>query len=221
MCSTKDNIDKLEFDPNSWVANFTCSCEIFFVLCATLYVKYAVNALYLFSVKKEYLGKKFFVNINYITFFLVLILVSACRDDILNMESQQAFTEDFIYDEVEQLERLVFTNYNSTERWGMNQSQWWGRRFNIEGGSFEAKFNFRDFDLFRLRGGWTPSNVGIFQQKWSNYWRYVRDINAFLDRVDDSGAMRNDPERTMELKAEMRFLRANLYTKLIKFAVLI
>ena len=85
-------------------------------------------------------------NIKYITFFLVLILVSACRDDILNTESQEAFTEDFIYDEVEQLERLVFTNYNSTERWGINQSQWWGRRFNIEGGSFEAKFNFRDFD---------------------------------------------------------------------------
>ncbi len=99
----------------------------------------------------------------------------------------------------------------------MNQRQWWGRRFNIEGGSFEAKFNFRDFDLFRYRAGWTPSNVGIFQEKWSTYWRYVRDINAFLDRVDDSGAMQKDPESTMELKAEMRFLRANLYAKLIKY----
>ncbi len=178
----------------------------------TRYVKFSK-----FGISKTHLKKLIMKNIKYITFFFVFFLASACQDDILNTESQEAFTEDFIYGEVDQLERLVFTNYNSTERWGMNQSQWWGRRFNIEGGSFEAKFNFRDFDLFRYRAGWTPSNTGIFQQKWTNYWRYVRDINAFLGRVDDSGAMQKDPERTMELKAEMRFLRANLYTKLIKY----
>ena len=155
-------------------------------------------------------------NIKYIIFLSVILLASACRDDILNTESQAAFTEDFIYDEPEQLERLVFTAYNSTESWGMNKQVWWGRRFNIEAGSFEAKFNFRDLDLFRYRAGWNPNNSGMFTQKWSAYWRYVRDINAFLDRVDDSGSMQKDPIKTMELKAEMRFLRANLYTKLIR-----
>ena len=153
----------------------------------------------------------------YIIFGFALIAFSSCNKDILDTEAKDAFTEEFIYDDPDQLERLVYTSYNSTERWGMNQSQWWGRRFNIEGGSFEAKFNFQDRDLFRLRAGWTPANTGIFQQKWNNYHVYVRDINEFLDRVDNSGAMEVDKERVEILKAEMKFLRANLYSKLIRY----
>ena len=152
----------------------------------------------------------------YIIFTFGLVLASSCKQDLLDTEDKSAFSEAFIYDDPDQLERVVFTAYNSTERWGINQSQWWGRRFNIEGGSFEAKFNFQDRDLFRLRAGWTPANTGIFQQKWRNYFSYVRDINEFLDRVDDSGAMEKDRDRVEILKAEMKFLRANLYAKLIK-----
>jgi len=156
--------------------------------------------------------------LKYTFFVFVLLVSSSCNTDILNTEASDAFTEDFIYDDPAQLERLVFTSYNSTETWGINHFQWWGRRFNIEGASFEAKFNFQDRDLFRLRGnGWTPSNVGIFNQTWRNYWDYVRGINEFLDRVDASEAMSIDPEGVSILKAEMRFLRANLYSKLIKY----
>lgn len=147
--------------------------------------------------------------------FIALFATSAC-EDVLDTVARDAFAEDLIYSDPDQLERLVFTAYNSTESWGINKFQWWGRRFNIEGGSFEAKFNFRDLDLFRLRAGWTPSNSGIFQQKWANYWDYVRLTNEFLDRVDDSEAMQVDPAKVTELKAEMKFLRANLYAKLIK-----
>lgn len=158
-------------------------------------------------------------NIKFSLLLLVfsLLAVSACQDDILDTVAKDAFTEDFIYSNPDQLERLVFTAYNSTESWGINKVQWWGRRFNIEAGSFEAKFNFRDLELFRLRSGLTPSNAGIFTQKWSTYWGYVRSINEFLDRVDDSEAMRQDPDYVSILKAEMKFLRANLYAKLIKF----
>ena len=148
---------------------------------------------------------------------LVLFAFSACNEDILDTEARDAFTEDFIYNDPAQMDGLVITAYNSTESWGMNRFQWWGRRFNIEGGSFEAKFNFRDLELFRLRTGLTPSNSGIFLQKWSNYWDYIRMTNEFLDKVDDSEAMKIDPDKVNVLKAEMKFLRANLYTKLIKF----
>ncbi len=57
-------------------------------------------------------------NIKYFLFIFTILLASACRDDILDTESQEAFTEDFIYNEVEQLERLVFTAYNSTRKMG-------------------------------------------------------------------------------------------------------
>lgn len=145
------------------------------------------------------------------------LLVTISCEDALEIEASDAFTEDLVYGDSEQLERLVFTAYNSTESWGLNKSQWWSRRFNIEGASFEAKFNFQDRDLFRIRAGWNPSNVGVFTQKWEAYWSYIRDITLFLDQVDESEAMQNEPEKVSILKAEMKFLRANLYSKLIKF----
>lgn len=156
-------------------------------------------------------------NIKYLFLVFALFSMGACQDDVLDTVARDAFAEDLIYSDPSQVERLVFTAYNSTESWGINRFQWWGRRFNIEGGSFEAKFNFQDLDLFRVRAGWTASNTGIFNQKWSNYWDYVRLTNEFLDRIDESEAMAIDPEKVGILKAEMKFLRANLYSKLIKY----
>jgi hypothetical protein len=138
-------------------------------------------------------------------------------EDILDVEASDAFTEDLIYNDPVQVERLVYTVYNSTESWGLNKAQWWSRRFNIEAGSFEAKFNFQNRDLMRLNAGWTSSNVGLFAQKWSNYWDYIRLANEFLDKIDESEAMLKDPEKVTVLKAEMKFLRANAYTKLLKY----
>jgi len=156
-------------------------------------------------------------HINKIFLFIAMAALSltAC-EDVLDTEVKNAFAEDLVYSSPDQVEQLVFTAYNSTESWSINKLQWWGRRFNIEGGSFEAKFNFKDLDLFRVRAGWTPSNVGIFAEKWRNYWIYVRMTNEFLDKIDDSEAMAIDPDKTGVLKAEMMFLRANLYAKLIK-----
>ncbi len=135
----------------------------------------------------------------------------------LEIEAADAFTEDFVFGDPNQVERLVFTAYNSTDSWGLNKFVWWSRRFNIEGGSFEAKFNFQDIDQYRLRAGWNPSNVGVLGDKWRDYWSYVRDITEFLGQIDGSEAMQKDPDKVNVLKAEMKFLRANLYTKLIKY----
>ncbi|MFC2113372.1 RagB/SusD family nutrient uptake outer membrane protein [Bacteroidota bacterium] len=148
---------------------------------------------------------------------LIALLATISCEKVLDTEAKDAFAEDLIYSDPTQVEKLVFTAYNSTETWSLNKYQWWSRRFNIEGASFEAKFNFQDRDLYRVRGGWTPSNVGVFSQKWSNYWDYVRLTNEFLDRIDNSEAMKVDPDKVNILKAEMKFLRANLYTKLIKY----
>lgn len=160
-------------------------------------------------------------NFKISIFVIILITLGACQDDILDTTAKDAFAEDLIYSDVEQLERLVFTAYNSTESWGVNRQQWWSRRFNLEGASFEAKFNFQNRDLFKLRGGtgWTAGNRGngVLFEKWRYYWDYVRDINEFLDRIDDSGAMQTNPDEAGVLKAEMRFLRANLYSKLLRF----
>lgn len=136
---------------------------------------------------------------------------------VLETTASDAFAEDLIYSDPTQVERLVYPVYNSTESWGFNKEQWWSRRFNIESASYEAKFNFNDIDQFRLRAGITASNAGVFTEKWKTYWSYVRSINEFLDKIDDSKAMQMAPQKVSVLKAEMKFLRANLYSKLISF----
>lgn len=152
-----------------------------------------------------------------IPLLLAGLLTSTSCEEALEIEAADAFTTDFVFGDAEQLEKLVFTAYNSTESWGLNKQQWWSRRFNIEVGSFEAKFNFRDLDQLRLRAGWNPSNVGVLRQKWNIYWSYIRDITLFLDQVDESTAMLEEPDKVTILKAEMQFLRANLYHKLIQY----
>jgi len=154
-------------------------------------------------------------NIKYLFIVFGLLVGTSCGD-VLDTVARDAFAEDIIYSDPDQVFGLLVTAYGSTERWGMNQYQWWGRRFGYEGGSFEAKFNFQNRDLYRMRAGLTAANAGIFQQKWVHYWKYVRMTNEFLDRIDDSPAMAEDPTGVGVMKAEMQFLRANLYAKLIK-----
>ncbi|WP_299255656.1 RagB/SusD family nutrient uptake outer membrane protein [uncultured Aquimarina sp.] len=152
-----------------------------------------------------------------IFFFIVAIVLATSCEDVLETQDLSAFSEDTVYSTPDLLEGVVFSAYNSTEGWGFNKSIWWSRRYNIEAGSFEAKFNFRDLDRLRLRGnGWTAQNAGDFRDKWRDNFRFINEINQFMDNVDDSEAMALDPDRVISLKAEMKFLRANIYTKMIK-----
>ena len=157
-------------------------------------------------------------NIKYIYICVAMIfLATSCNDDILEVDVTDAFGEDLIYSDPDQVEKMLYSVYNSTESWGVNKFNWWGRRFNIEAASFEGKFNFKDLDQFRLRAGWNPSNVGVFGDKWRNYYLYIREANEFLDRIDASEAMAQDPAKVNIIKAEMLFLRANCYAKLINY----
>ncbi|MDW5288049.1 RagB/SusD family nutrient uptake outer membrane protein [Formosa sp. PL04] len=156
------------------------------------------------------------IKIIYIAALCILFTALSCSD-VLDTESSDAFAEDLIYNDPAQVERLVYTMYNSTESWGFNKQQWWSRRFNIENASYESKFNFNDLDLFRLQAGLNANNAGIFNEKWGNYFDYVRLTNEFLDNIDTSGAMEVDPDKVNMLKGEVLFLRANLYAKLLNF----
>ncbi|KZS38842.1 carbohydrate-binding protein SusD [Aquimarina aggregata] len=151
-------------------------------------------------------------------FLLVVgvLSITSC-EDVLETENLGAYSENSVYNDPDLLEKVVFSAYNSTEGWALNKSVWWSRRYNIEAGSFEAKFNFKNLDRLRLRGnGWTAQNEGDFRNKWRDNFRFVNEINQFLDNVDDSQAMAVNPDKVNSLKAEMKFLRANIYTKMIK-----
>lgn len=157
------------------------------------------------------------IKFAYILFILGLVISSGC-ESVLDTEAKDAFAEDLIYNSPAQVERLVYSNYNCTDGWAIDRANWWGRHFGIDGASYEGKFNFLDKDLYMVRGaGWTASNSGLFKNKWTEGFYYVRKCNEFLDRIDDSGAMKEDAEKVKMLKAEVRFLRAYSYAKLINY----
>lgn len=151
-----------------------------------------------------------------LVFLATFLLILGSCEDSLEIDAADSFTEEFVYSDINQVTSLVLTNYNSTESWGLNKTIWWSRRYNIENASFESKFNFRDLDRLALRRGWNPANVGDFNNKWRIYYSYIREINLFFDKIDDSQAAMDAPEEAEILKAEMRFLRANLYFKLTR-----
>lgn len=144
---------------------------------------------------------------------------SSCEES-LEIDVRDAFASDLVLSTPDQVELLLLTAYNSTESFGAG-SQFWARYMNVEIASFEARMNFnaatQALDRFNVVRGWTSSNVGQLGQKWQDLWTYVRQANVFLELVEDSEAQQNSPDEIEVLKAEMRFLRANQYSKLLKF----
>lgn len=58
------------------------------------------------------------------------------------------------------------------------------------------------------------SRFGLFEQKFSDRYKYIRNCNDFLTQLEDATAL-TDTEKK-ELKAEVRFLRAMHYFTLVK-----
>ncbi|NJB82715.1 RagB/SusD family nutrient uptake outer membrane protein [Wenyingzhuangia aestuarii] len=141
--------------------------------------------------------------------------LSSCSEDVLDTLPTNTTEASVVLSDPDLVEQLLFKTYNSTESWGYNNRIWWSRRFNLENASYEAKFNFNNLDRFRVRAGWTPTNIGDFRLKWETYWLYIREANDFLLKVPTSEAMTKDADAVKVLIAEMKFLRANTYAKLV------
>lgn len=160
-----------------------------------------------------------YIKIKFAIALLTIFTIVSCNDDILDTESSDSFTEDAIYGDVNQAALVVVTAYNTTDSWSINRNQWWTQRIGIEGASWEAKFNFKDLDnIYKMRGGWSPSNPGLaFTNRWATSWDYVKLINEFLEKIEGSEAMEENPDEAEQLVAEMKFLRAFTYFNLIKY----
>lgn len=155
-----------------------------------------------------------------ITMLMAFFMTLNSCEESLEIDVRDAFASDLVLSTPDQVELLLLNTYNSTESFGAG-SQFWARYMNVEIASFEARMNFnaatQALDRFNVVRGWTSSNVGQLGQKWQDLWTYVRQANVFLELVEDSEAQQNSPDEIEVLKAEMRFLRANQYAKLLRF----
>ncbi|MBN7813340.1 RagB/SusD family nutrient uptake outer membrane protein [Algoriphagus sp. H41] len=151
-----------------------------------------------------------------ILFVLTSLVSNGCMD-VLDTKPGNAYSDVDIYSNIELTERYVFYAYNSTENWGMNFADWWTRRINIENASDEAWFHFVPQNFLITRALIAPNNLGFFRNKWASYYSFVGVVNQFLVDIEDAPVAKSNPEEVAILKAEMLYLRANAYAKLINF----
>ncbi|GGZ40182.1 hypothetical protein GCM10007049_37000 [Echinicola pacifica] len=156
-------------------------------------------------------------NIKIVILAVLTTFLSIGCAEVLDTKPGNAYSDVDIFSNIELTERYVFYAYNSTENWGLNFDDWWTRRVNIENASDEAWFHFVPQNFLITRSLIAPNNMGFFRNKWRNYFSFVGVVNQFLVEIDDTPVAKTNPDEVAILKAEMLYLRANAYARLINF----
>jgi hypothetical protein len=148
---------------------------------------------------------------------IAVIGLLGCEDSLDSVPGD-AYSDAVIYNDIEAIDNLVFYTYNTTENWGLNFSNWWSRRINIEGASDEAHFHWASNTLFTSNYSTTDSNnFGFFVGIWNRDYDYIGTANSFLNRIDEASVKESNPDEIDILKGEMIYLRAHTYARLINF----
>ncbi len=141
---------------------------------------------------------------------LFTILFTGCEEQVLNKESKSSFTEDDVWNDINLVEKLVFSSYTKIGGWG---------RYSTNGlfsvASDEA-FMLFDYGFWVLTSGTIDaSNMGAFANSWRDGYKTIRDINVFFSRIDEVPDA--DLALIGKMKGEMKFIRAKAYADLIHF----
>lgn len=153
---------------------------------------------------------------KYIFIIIAFISLYSCQD-VLDVKPGDTYSEADIYSNIKLTESLVTYTYNCTENWGITFNNWWGLRIGIENASDECYFHFSPALYVNNRGLMQPNNMGLFDMKWKQYYSFIGSANNFLSKIDDSPVATSNPNEVAILKAEMKYLRANCYARLINY----
>lgn len=141
---------------------------------------------------------------------LLAALFAGCEKQVLNKESKSSFTEDDIWQDIDLVEKLVFSSYTKLGGWGRYSTN---GMFSV---ASDEAFMLFDYGFWVLTSGTIDaSNMGAFANSWRDGYKTIRDINIFFDRIDE--VPNASPEHIERLKAEMKFIRAKAYADLIHF----
>lgn len=146
--------------------------------------------------------------------FIVLLLLqfSACNDDFLDLQPQDAISEASVWKDLNLIELYVNDRYNELPH---GFSQWAGglRMTGITDESYhmhEARF----LDKY-TQGGLTSGSLNMyyFNGFWLDAYSAIRHNNIFLEKISNYEG--TETSRVQQLTAEIRFLRAFFYLELI------
>lgn len=143
------------------------------------------------------------------TFLLVLTLITASCNDMLDLEPLDSVSDAAVWSDPALLELYVNSRYDELPH---GYVQWAGglRTTSLTDECYDMHQGPRLLNQY-TQGEVTPTNMHLFGGFWMQAYSAIRNLNIFLERTNPS---LGTPERTAQLIAEVRFLRAWFYTEL-------
>ena len=150
----------------------------------------------------------------------------SCEDHpAFDLKPGDAYSEADVFGNIDLTEGLVFQNYNTLEGWRIGTS-WWTARCGIENASDEAMFHWKTTRYIEFTAVYpdnvSPASMGsAFEHLWRDGFKYIRNADQFMVKIDDSDVMNSSDEkvvaRAQYLKGEMKYLRVRTYFRLINY----
>jgi hypothetical protein len=142
-------------------------------------------------------------------FLFILALTTSACNEILDLEPLDSVSDAAVWNDPALLELYVNSRYDELPH---GYVQWAGglRVTALTDESYDMHQGPRLLNLY-TQGEVTPTNMHLFGGFWIQAYSAIRNHNLFLERTNPN---LGDPERTAQLIAEVRFLRAWFYTEL-------
>ena len=150
-----------------------------------------------------------------LVYFLVLLSVTGCSDDILDVVPQDRVSEEAVWSDENLIKAYHSSLYNSVLH---------GFNIHMQSKATDEAFCAINWDIGIIPAGslradnvtsvsdthWTGGG-GLYY--WDTGYQYVRRINIFLEKMEDPEIAVGDKDR---LVAEAKFLRAYIYFLLVE-----
>ena len=145
---------------------------------------------------------------------LLLLSVTACSD-YLEKESFDIITPEKVWKDAKLIDAVLVGMYYYVQ---MEDFDYWYRDAwrlqNPSSMSDEAQGSFQKDPLFDNANATYTYEDALFEQKFSDIYKYIRNCNDFIMQLETATALSDKEKR--ELLAETRFLRAMHYFTLVK-----
>lgn len=143
------------------------------------------------------------------TLIIFSLSISFSCNSILDLEPLDAVSDAAVWSQPELLELYVNARYDELPH---GYVQWAGglRVTSLTDESYDIHQGSRLLNKY-TQGEITPTNMHLFGGFWIQAYSAIRNLNLFLENVVPNIG---DPQRTAQLIAEVRFLRAWFYTEL-------
>lgn len=145
-------------------------------------------------------------NMKYITMAIAIMFAISSCDSFLDTTPEDLRSPEQIFSTYESTENAMFGVYSYIRDiypWNMPDTY-------CTSDNDVVYTNITTFDL----GKWDPT--GSYYQKWTNFYKYIREATYFLQNLDICQDPQLDENTREQWRAEVRCLRAYYYAQLMR-----